>query len=97
MPLPAIVLSLLPTIIEKVFGRESDSVIQGPNSSRLIPARKGLIRSKTAQVATGALVGKLLALWVLPLPDRALWALSAVILVEWAGSIVLRLKTKEGV
>ncbi len=94
MPIPAIVAAILPTIIEKVFGKKTKQVIEG--AEKVLEA-KGLIRSKTAQVATGALVGKFIALWVLPLPHLVLWALSAVILLEFAASIVLRLKTKEGI
>ena len=94
MPIPAIVAAILPTIIEKVFGKKTKQVIEG--AEKVLEA-KGLIRSKTAQFASGALAGKLLALWVLTLPDKALWALSAVILVEYVGSIVLRLKTKDPV
>ena len=96
MPIPAIVAAILPTIIEKVFGKKAESIVTEVSAS-YTHGTKGLIRSKTAQAATGALVGKFLALWLLPLPDMALWVLSAVILLEYVGSIVLRLKTKEGV
>ena len=94
MPLPAKVTALFPVIIEKIFGKKESQVIEGVVE---VVRSKGLKGSKTAQFATGALVGKLLALWVLPLPDKALWALSAVILVEWAVSLWLRVKTRESV
>ena len=97
MPFPLIplVTALAPTLIEKIVGKKKAQAIEGV--VKPILESKGLLRSKTAQFASGALVGKLLALWVLPLPQRALWVLSAVILAEWGASILLRLKTKEAV
>ena len=98
MPIPAIVAALLPTIIEKIFGQKDKMTVDKNGlNAKIVSATKGLIRSKTARFATGALAAKFVALWVLPLPQKALWALSVVILVEYFGSLWLRIKTSEAV
>ena len=98
MPLPAIVAALLPTLIEKVFGRNNEMALDEKGLiDKIIPATKGLIRSKTARFATGSLVAKIMGVWMLPLPQSALWALSGVILLEWGASIYLRAITKQEV
>ena len=96
--MPLILKALLPTIIEKVFGRQDEMIVDKNGlNDKIVSATKGLIRSKTARFATGALAAKFVALWTLPLPEMAKWALSWVILVEYFGSLWLRIKTTEEV
>ena len=98
MPLPAIVAALLPTLIEKVFGKKDEMTVDAKGlNAKIVSATKGLIRSKTVGFATSALVAKITGVWMLPLPQKALWALSAVILLEWGASIYLRAITKQEV
>ena len=98
MPISAKFKALFPIIIEKVFGRKDEMGLDKKGlMEKIIPATKGLIRSKTARFATGALVGKMVALWALPLPETALWALTAVFLVEYLAVLYFRAVTKEEV
>ena len=94
--MPLILKALLPTIIEKVWGKKAESIVTEFTGSHTSGTR-GLIRSKTARFATGALVAKFVALWALPLPETALWALSVVFLVEWAAAMYYRAITVEEV
>ena len=96
MPLPAILKALIPTIIEKVFGRKDEMALDKKGlMEKIIPATKGLIRSKTARFATGALVAKFIGIWALPLPEAALWALSVVFLAEYLAALYFRSITTE--
>ena len=96
--MPAILKALLPTIIEKIFGRKYEMILDKRGLiDKIIPATKGLIRSKTAQFATGAMAAKMVALWALPLPETALWGLSVVFLVEYLAALYFRSITVEEV
>ena len=96
--MPAILKALLPTIIDKVFGRRDKMLVDKNGlNAKIVSATKGLIFSKTARFATGALVAKFVALWALPLPETALWALSVVFLVEYLAALYFRAITVEEV
>ena len=96
--MPLILKALLPTIIEKVFGRQDEMIVDKNGlNDKIVSATKGLIRSRTAVFATGALAAKFTAIWALPLPETALWALSVVFLVEYLAALYFRAITVEEV
>ena len=83
---------LISALAPLLTGRKEEKVVGGLKVIEKVS--KGLIGSKTANVATGALAAKIMAVWALPLDTRLQWVLSAVVLVEWAVNIYLRIKTK---
>ena len=77
MPIPAIVAALLPTLIEKIFGRKDEMIVDKNGlNDKIVSATKGLIRSKTARFATGALAAKFFAVGVSFASNDAVGALS---------------------
>ena len=88
--MPAAILALGKLIIGEVVS----SAVEGKKEPLKEVVSKGLIRSKTANVAHAGMVAKLTAAWMLPFPTHLLWILTGVIIAEWAGNLWLRIKTK---
>ena len=56
MPLPAIVAALLPTLIDKIFGKKGKMTMDDNGHLEVTSKVKCLIRSKTTGFATGLLI-----------------------------------------
>lgn len=83
---------LISALAPLLTGRKVEKVVGGLKVVEKVS--DGLLKSKTANVAHGALLAKLIGVWALPLDSKLHWILSAVVLVEWAVNIYLRIKTK---
>lgn len=80
-------LSFAPTIMELINGKKAGGVV----------LTKGLIRSKTANFAHAKVVGGVLAIYAMELPQMLFWGLVGVLLVDWAANLILRFMTREPV
>ena len=94
-PLIPIILS---NVIPLLFGKAEEYVEDKlEKTAGFTPGTKGLIRSKTAALATGAIGMKAIVLG-LPLPtDTKLYIIAAMAGVEWLAAIYVRVKTKDPV
>jgi len=77
-----------------LVGKASEYVVEGMSAGATRGA-KGLMQSKTANLAHMALAAKVTAVWALPLPAWLQYTLTAAVFIEWGVQLYLRVVTKE--
>ena len=91
--------AILSQIVPLLIGKAAESVVTGSGAGNMVlqVATKGLLKSKTANYAHLKVVGGVLALYAMELPQILFWGLTAAILIDWGVNIYLRVRTNSPV